>query len=372
MKKNIIYIAVSMIAAAFLLSSCGKSNSEEDASAHREYLAVGLSNSSHKWSIIDKEGNVIVETEYPTTGVDISNVFDDVYWVKSNGRCQLFSVNQPNQPLLDEEQANVADFIYCGYTFVATRQQPIRIINTKGETVATLPESIRECHSFGKDGYALIKDKNQKFGVVDTSGKILIEPAYANLQPLGEGIFLTGYQFLDAQGNILGEIDHQKYTVINLGIEDGKFVVRDANYHNPQCHVISTKGEQLFTIKAEAKNASYYKSGYTIIQNSYGQWGVADDRGTVVIAPQYQSLFPLGNGEFLACKEWRGNYGVINAKNEIVIDFNYNGSSVPEKVGDNFIMGRNYEHVLVNKQGAELATFKKIGQVERPVAYYLR
>ena len=368
MKKNIICIAVSMIAAAFLLGSCGKSNSEEDASAHREYLAVGLSNSSHKWSIIDKEGNVIVETEYPTTGVDISNVFDDVYWVKSNGRCQLFSVNQPNQHLLDEEQANVADFIYCGYTFVATRQQPIRIINTKGETVATLPESIRECHSFGKDGYAVVRGEGGKFGVVDTNGKLLIEPTYTNLQPLGEGVFLAELrQFLDAQGNVLGEIDPQKYVVTNLGMEKGKMIVRDASTR--LCCVINQKGEEEFALPM-AVDASYYKGGYAPFRDASGLWGILDDDGDVVVQPQYPMLFNIGGGEFIV--NANGGFGVINAQGETIVDFNYNGGFDPEKVGENFIMARNYEYMLVNKQGEELATFKKFGQFDHPVAYYRR
>lgn len=368
MKKNIIYIAVSMIAAAFLLNSCGKSNSEEDASAHREYLAVGLSNSSHKWSIIDKEGNVIVETEYPTTGVSISNVFDDVYWVKSNGRCQLFSVNQPNQPLLDEEQADVTDFIYCGYTFVATRQQPIRIINTKGETVATLPESIRECHSFGKDGYAVVRGEGGKFGVVDTNGKLLIEPTYTNLQPLGEGVFLAELrQFLDAQGNVLGEIDPQKYVVTNLGMEKGKMIVRDASTR--LCCVINQKGEEEFALPM-AVDASYYKGGYAPFRDASGLWGILDDDGDVVVQPQYPMLFNIGGGEFIV--NANGGFGAINAQGETIVDFNYNGGFDPEKVGENFIMARNYEYMLVNKQGEELATFKKFGQFDHPVAYYRR
>ena len=367
MKKNIIYIAVSMIAAAFLLGSCGKSNSEEDASAHREYLAVGLSNSSHKWSIIDKEGNVVVETEYPTTGASISNVFDDVYWVRSNGRCQLFSVNQPNQPLLDEEHAHAADFIYCGYTFVATRKQPIRIINTKGETVATLPESIRECHSFGKDGYALVKDESRNFGVVDTSGKMTIEPSYSKLAPLGDGIFLAElHQFLDAQGNVLGEIDPQKYAVTNLGMEKGKMIVRNAD--SRQCCVINQRGEELFALPMAA-DASPYRGGYAAFRDASGLWGVLDDDGNVAVQPQYPMLFNVGGGDFIAMANC--GFCVINAKGETVVGFNYEKFDV-EKLGENFVMGKSYKYMIVNRQGEELATFKKIGQIDSPVAYYQR
>lgn len=370
MKKNVLYttiVCICIITTMFIFNSCGKSNGEEDASMHREYLAVRPSNGSN-WNIIDKNGLVVVETDFRTDASSISNVFDDVYWVRfSNGRRQLFNVNQPNQPLLDEEAADVADFVYCGYTFVATRNQTIRIINTKGETVAILPESIKECRSFNKDGYALIKDETGKFGVVNTNGKIVIEPTYTNLTPLGEGIFLAElYQFLDTQGNVLGEIDHQRYMVTNLGMEKGKMIVH--NISNSQCCVINQKGEEKFTLPM-AVDASPYRSGYATFKDASGLWGVVNDDGDVVVTPQYSMLFNVGGGDFIAMAN--GGFGVINVKNEIIVDFNY-GEFDTEKLGDNFVMGTGYEYMLVNRKGEQLATFKKIGQVDHPVSYRLR
>ena len=370
MKQNFLYTAIvciCIVTTMLILNGCGKSNGEDDASMHREYLAVRPSN-GFNWNIIDKNGQVVVETEFRTDASSISNVFDDVYWVRfSNGRRQLFSVNQPNQPLLDEEYADVADFIYCGYTFVAARKQPIRIINTKGETVATLPESIKECRSFNKDGYAVIKDESGKFGVVDTSGKIVIVPTYTNLAPLGEGVFLAEFcQFVDVKGNILGDIDHQKYIVTNLSMEKGKMIVR--NTTNSQCCVINQKGEEEYALPM-AVDASPYRSGYAAFKDASGQWGVVDDDGDVVVTPKYSMLFNVGGGDFIAMAN--GGFGVINAKNEIIVDFSY-GEFDTEKLGDNFIMGTGYEYMLVNRKGEQLATFKKIGQVDHPVSYRLR
>lgn len=371
MKKNTTNIALSiicMVAVAFMLGSCGKNMNKESEQAHRKYLAVQLPN-TFTWSIIDKNGKVVVETDYRTDVSSISNVYDDVYWVRSSsGRRQLFSVNQPDQPLLDEESADVADFVYCDHTLVATRKQSIRIINTKGETVATLPENVRSCQSFSKGGYAVFKNRDGKMGAIDREGKIVVEPIYTNLVPLNEGVFLTdSYQFVDAQGNLLGELDRQKYILTNLGIEDGKIVVRDANSRGSQCCVINPKGEQLFSIPAA--DASYYRDGYVVIKDSYGQWGVADDSGNVIISPKYPILINIGGGDFVTMAN--GKYGVINAKDKTIVDFGYTGFGM-EKLGDNFIVGRNYVYMLVNRNGEELATFKQYGQVDHPCAYRFR
>ena len=348
--------------ASNLLSGCDKSEDNR-----LEYLAVQLSEGG-RWSIIDKNGKMVAKDEYPADAT-ISYIYDGVYWVKTGDKYQLYNVDNPKKPVTKEKFESVTTFFQTDRAAVSTQLgQPIRIINTKGETVATLPESIRECHSFGKDGYAVVRGEGGKFGVVDTNGKLLIEPTYTNLQPLGEGVFLAELrQFLDAQGNVLGEIDPQKYVVTNLGMEKGKMIVRDASTR--LCCVINQKGEEEFALPM-AVDASYYKGGYAPFRDASGLWGILDDDGDVVVQPQYPMLFNIGGGEFIV--NANGGFGVINAQGETIVDFNYNGGFDPEKVGDNFIMARNYEYMLVNKQGEELATFKKFGQFDHPVAYYRR
>ena len=115
--------------------------------------------------------------------------------------------------------------------------------------------------------------------------------------------------------------------------------------------------------------ASPYRSGYATFKDASGLWGVVNDDGDVVVTPQYSMLFNVGGGDFIAMAY--GGFGVINVKNEIIVDFN-DGEFDTEKLGDNFVMGTGYEYMLVNRKGEQLATFKKIGQVDHPVSYRLR
>lgn len=362
-KTNITLSIIGIVTITFMLSSCGKigqaKENEEIRPKPKEFLAVKLTNGSN-WSIIDKDGNVVVEEVYPAHSA-ISNIYDSVYWVK-DGKYWLVHLNQPMQSFMEEGFDDVADFRYCDYTCVSNRQQPIRVINTKGETIATLPENIKSCQIFSKDGYTIFQDKNRKYGVIDKDGNITIEASYANLAFLNayEGILLTdAYQIIDTKGNKLGEIDRARYAFMNFGSGDGKLMVSDANTRNGKCHVLNLKGEDLFTINASVAFASYYVDGYAVIMDGYSKWGVVDDKGDVVVRPRYDQLINLGKGEFIA--ELNRKCGVINAKDEIVIGFDYSEFDF-EKLGDNFVMKRGNKYILVNKAGEELSTFSKCAQ----------
>ena len=55
------------------------------------------------WSIIDKNGKEIVKDKYaPESQFSHISVSDGVYWVKQDDKWQLFSIDQPKKPLMDE------------------------------------------------------------------------------------------------------------------------------------------------------------------------------------------------------------------------------------------------------------------------------
>lgn len=365
MKKSLIYTTLPIaciVLCALMLNSCKRSLGEEDMSVHREYLAV----SNIMWSIINKNGQVVLETDYRADASSFSNVFDDVYWVRSGNSCQLFSVNQPNQPLIDEEHANVADFICCDHTVMARNGEPLCVINTKGETIATLPEDIKTCSSFSRDGYAIFQNRQGSTGVIDKSGQTVIEPNYRSLMPIIGGTFLTdSYQILDSNGKVIGEIDRQRYALQAVP-KGGGIIVSDAGYgNNRQWHVLNKKGEKMFTMQTPIRSAQDYRDGYLVFIDNYGRFGVADEQGNETVNPQYDLLFSLGEGEFIASQG--RTWGIINAKDETLVEFNYSSFDF-EKLGDNYIAGKNYKYFLIDRAGNELASFRKYGTADHPFA----
>ena len=357
MKKYLANIAWSIccvVMAALALGGCGKSNAR-----NLKYLVVQMEEGS-SWSIIDKDGNVVVEEEYPASSV-ISDIYEGVYWVKSGNKYQLFSIDNPKKPLVDEEFDDVADFKDYDLTFVSVHNKPIRIINTKGKTVATLPKSVKRCYSFSKEGYALYMDKNEKWGVMNDKGKTIVKPTYAATGLLNEGVFLAVKKLEDSKALILnirgkkvGEINGSKYEMVSVRMAEGKIIVKDADTEHPKFYALNTKGEKLFTIKKAVDTSSEYVDGYIVIKDENDKYGLVNDKGEMAIRPKYTRLVNLGEDFFVAQKD--GKMGIINSKDETIVDFDYN-DALKEKFDGRFIMKDGNEWVVIDKDKKEYATF---------------
>jgi hypothetical protein len=69
-----------------------------DSSKGIKYMAVQLEKGDD-WSIIDEDGNVVVKEEYDKDDI-VSMVYEnDVFWVKSNKKYNLYSIDSPKKSL---------------------------------------------------------------------------------------------------------------------------------------------------------------------------------------------------------------------------------------------------------------------------------
>ncbi len=372
MKKNIFYIAICTVMAASMLSSCGKNEPEKQ----MEYLAVQFSEGG-MWSIIDQDGKMVAENAYPAEA-EIFPISHGIYWVNSKGWYKLYSVEHPDKPIMDEGFREVSNFGESDRAAVYKRNEPIRIINTKGETIATLPESIDEVNSFNKDGYAIYKDQDDRYGVINRDGAVVVKALYRSPSPISEGVFTAlrewgapSEMIIDVQGNELGEIPNDRYDIVSPDVREGKIIAIDSNSNIKQLYVFNTKGEQLFTIPDTYefyKGRVCYKDGYLAVTNSEGTFGVVDAQGKVVLQTSYTALINQGNGEFVAQKGEK--WGVINIKGDIIIDFNYDADPFERlRLGDNFVMKKGNDYVLVSREGKEILEFYQFSERYNIAAY---
>ena len=161
------------------------------------------------------------------------------------------------------------------------------------------------------------------------------------------------------RGDIASTISFQpyrsKYFLLNKSICDGKIIVRDAQDENAHSVILDKTGKKLFEIKkAKERMYSYpYMDGYLIFDNGEGKFGVVDNKGEIVIRAKYNALDNAGDGEFFAIKGDKA--GVINAKDEIILDFDYDYGLA--KMGDNFLMRDGGDISLVGRDGKEITSF---------------
>ena len=356
MRKNVRQwqLAICLLA-ALVFGSCGKNSTKQW--FQKEYLAVQLSK-DEAWSIIDKNGKVVVEEEYPADA-RISNIYDGVFWVKQGDTYQLYSLDNPKKPVTDEEFAHVTDF-GAGLAAVANPNQQIRIVNTKGKTVATLPRTIKRCYEFSQWGYARFESTDKKQGTIDTKGNIVVKAEYGYIDIQKDMLLALKDQadkrkvlILDMKGKKTGELNLEKHRVHDIC--DGYIVAKSSDADDAHIAIFDNTGEKVFEVKkADGNKSASFLDGYLTFTNSDDKKGVADKNGEVIIRPKYENLRIIGNGKFFAKK---GNkWGVVNAQDETILDFDYDYEYFV--MGENYVMGEGSNYTLVNQDGKELESFE--------------
>jgi hypothetical protein len=358
---NTKHVMIVLTTAVTLLSSC-----TENKQSHRlNYLAVQMEKNAD-WSIIDKDGNEVVKEEYPAD-VEISQVSDDgSFWVRSGGKYQLFSVEQPKKPLIDEEFTQATNFV-DGRAVVGAPNTPIRIIDTKGKVVATLGTDIKRCYYFN-EGYAIVQNTDNLYGVIDKDGKTILRPAYADINFVSDGLVpvLKGkgdktWFILDMKGEKQGEINTEKYGIL-ANITHGKILAYSAgDISSSHVIVLDHTGKKMFDIKkapADKNRGAYYKDGYMVFTDAEGKKGIVDEKGEIQIRGRYEEMYNLGRGEFAAKKGEK--WGVVNAKDETIVDFDftyyYNNA-----LGDYFLLRDANTWSVMNRENKEMTSFYAVG-----------
>lgn len=356
-------LTAGIIVATLLFCSCGK----EKSGYNLEYLAVQMSKGD-SWSIIDKDGNEVVKEEYPSDS-KISEIHNGVYWVQSDSKYQLFNIENPKKPVVDEVFADVTPF-YSGVAVVSNPNQPIQIIGKDGKIVATLGKDIKRCFSISKEGYGIFYNQEKKYGVINSNGQVIIPPAYSSIYCCNEGIILAQKSeddntllILDMKGEKQGEIDTRKYEKLFGNYSEGKLAVRNAGDENGQVIILDKTGKKLFEIKKSRALYAYlcYNSGYLAFENGDFKCGIANDKGEIVIRPKYDKIRNiLGGGLFFAKKG--DKCGVIDAEDNTIIDFDFDDGILG--MGDNFLMQDGESYSLINKEGKEIIAFDNISNEE--------
>lgn len=355
MKTKTLFVCT--VLTALMLASCSKN---EKPRYDYDYLPVQISKNDD-WSIIDKEGKEIIKEEYPADA-HLSTIVDGVFWVKQGDSFQLFSIDQPKKSLMDEEFKQATPFC-AGRAVVSNVNQPISILDTKGNTVATLPKDISRCYRFEEDGYAIVQNADGLMGLIDAQGKMVLKPAYVLLHDY-DGIFLAldsigskSFSIIDLKGKKLGEIDITKYTC--YGFSENKGIVESGEGDQRHVSVLDKTGKKLFDVKKARKAQSTYYGGYFVFANEDNKLGVADDKGEIMIRAKYDGLLNLGNGLFVALKG--DKCGVVDANDETVLPYDYTDGT-NYTLGGNFIMKDGTERMLVDHEGKEIISFYENGR----------
>lgn len=304
---------------AFILVSCGQNDPKD------QVIELFPVKSGKEFQFIDREGKIQINPQFSEASIFrnglalVKTSGDDPKWgfISENGNYHILP-NYKFATIFNEELA-----------WVVSENSAPTAINSKGEikftiqdaeTVAIFNEGLSAFSILsekppikGKD--SLLSNKNEfelKWGFLDLTGKIKINPQFSNV-----GRFSEGKCPVQNNDGKWGYIDKNGKLIINYQFEKasefikGKAVV----FSNEKAGLINEDGKYL--INPQFSQLAHDNEKYLILKDE--KWGWCDENGKIIINPQFKAALPF-NGKELAAVQSGEVWGYIDQTGKMIIN----------------------------------------------------
>jgi WG containing repeat len=217
---------------------------------------------------------------------------------------------------------------------------------------------------------------NKKYGFIDKTGKIVIEPNFEFANDFVEGLALVGIRndelklvYIDTTGKVIlsqqnGGSDFSE-GLAAFGV--GEFLMHGNGDH--KFGFIDTTGQ--LAIEINFRETRAFSEDLSAVMNDERKWGYIDKTGKLVIPFQFEDAFSFSEG--LACVLSNGLFGFIDKSGKIVIEPRFavnaqfkEGLALVEIAPKNFKAWTNYgsygsgfgKLVFIDKSGNEAIKFE--------------
>lgn len=219
-----------------------------------------------------------------------------------------------------------------------------------------------------KTSYYTVYSDN-KWGVIDSSGKKIIEPSYAemvlipnNKEPVFICTYDVDYENSTYKTKVLNQKNEeilQEYELVealdnydnnkNIWYEDALKVKKNNKYGLVNFggkEILECEYDNIYTLKG-IKNS--------IIVEQDGKKGLVSNEGTQIISTEYKEIKPLGNeyktGYIVTNQD--GKYGIINYTKEFVLECQYDNIKNNPNI-QNFIVKQDGKWKVINKEKQDI------------------
>lgn len=296
---------------------------------------------NEKWGVIDEKGNIIIEPNFEEM-ITIPNRNKDIFICMENVN---YEENTYNVKVLNSKNKE----IFTGYDLVEAienidasnnmwyednvlkvkKGELYGLIDFSGKEI--LEPKYQEINALKGTKNSLIIKQNDKLGLSDNKGNVIIKPEYKEIKSIQEN-YQNGYIVVN-QDNKYGIIDFTSQVIVETGYEDIKQITGNHMYvvkQDGKWKLINSKKE---TLIENVNDVTQILEDKIIIKKD-NQYGILLVSGEEKIKPQYEELSSIFNDYYLAKKS--GKYGIINSVNEQVLPFQY--SKITYKKDADFVV----------------------------------
>lgn len=290
------------------------------------YLAVYT---NERWGVINSKGEYVIKPEYENMIVipDQSraificqeNVDLESQTYKSiaiDDKSNILFENYDGVEVIQNIDKNGSVF-YDEKTLKVLKNGKYGLINFNGKELLECNYDSIEPIKYLKNSY--ITSKDNKKGLVDNSGTIIIENEYADIKALTDK-YEDGY-IVKNNSSKYGVINYNKKQILECKYTEIKNISGSEMYvvkEGEELEVVDSKG--IIKLKDNFDDVISIDNNNIIIKKS-DKYGIISSTGETKINTQYEFLSYLYDGNYIAKKD--NKYGIIDLEENTKVEFNY-------------------------------------------------
>ena len=317
-----------------------------------------------KWGIINSKAEQIIEPQYSEM-IIVPNkekgIFICTYDVDyTAGTYKTKAINTNGDILFGNYESvealsnyNSTDLWYEQNLLKVKKDEKYGLIDLEGKIVIDcLYEDIYTLKGVIN---SIVTKKDGKLGLVDTLGNIIINNEYKNVKPLTEN-YSDGYIVIN-NSNKYGVISFGKQLLIECKYDDIKNCVSNGNYivKNNSTWKITNSDGQIY-LDGKYSDIKLIKGDYAIVKNNKS-YGIVTLTGEEKVAASYQDINFAFTNYFIAKKD--NSYGIIDLANNPTVEFKY--TTMEYNSDANCIIATNKDNNIIDIINNELVV-KEIGR----------
>ena len=286
---------------------------------------------NEKWGVIDSKGNTIIEPIYdeyivvPDNSKPVFITTTDVNYEK--GIYKTTVLNEKNEEILTgydtveafENYDENKNLWYEKDILKVSKDGKYGVIDTSGkEIVECNYDSIETLKGVTN---SLLTKQNNKYGIIDNVGSVIVENKYTSIEPVSTK-YEDGFIVKDEKGKY-GVITYTKAVAVENKYDDIKNVYGNGKYYivknGNNWEIVDTDGKEY--LKGKYDDIVFVDSKNAIVKNDKKYGVVSIEDGKNIIDISYDNI-AYGSGEnYIVCKD--SKYGIIDVNGNKLIDFKY-------------------------------------------------
>lgn len=325
------------------LSSCQQEKTGKSTWYESDVEFFPFQNDEGRYVYVNSKGEEVFNSSYL-----VADIFRDGIALVEDYDGNWGYINTKGKYIIEPQYTEATSFCN-GIAWVTATNCPPQTINKKGKILFAFPEA-KFVVSFA-DGYAIFITADDKFGVVDTQGEIVINPNYSEIQ-------LTpwnGVYNVKNNENKWGCVNLKGETIINPQFD--QILADSYNRENiifkkgKKWGVADSKGQ--YIINPQFNNLISDKDGYLVLKDY--KWGWCDKEGQYTIAPQYKDAKIFGEAGLAPVQTDDGDWGYIDHTGKIIINPQFREA---DSFNDDYAFVSSNSKVwgVINKEGKYIIT----------------